>query len=68
MRTILARYAALEGGLEPPAMGSFVDRILGGDMTFKRIKELPELIPPYLMDADDDGGGEAAEATQKTEL
>jgi len=29
-------------------MGRFVDRILGGDMVFQKLKELPELEPPYL--------------------
>eukprot|EP00964_Phaeocystis_antarctica_P059582 scaffold35390_cov48-Phaeocystis_antarctica.AAC.1 len=29
-------------------MGGFVDRILGGDMTFAALKPLPELEPAYL--------------------
>jgi len=43
-----SRFAVLDGGLEAEAMGRFVDRILGGDMVFQKLKELPELEPPYL--------------------
>ena len=35
-------------------MGGFVDRILGGDMSFKALKPLPELEPPYLQGGDDE--------------
>lgn len=39
------------------AMGAFVDSILGGGATFKRVTELPTLEPPYLLDgADGDEG------------
>merc|ERR1711924_407168 len=49
------RFAKLEGALELASMGGFLDRILGGDMTFAALKPLPELEPPYLQ-GDDDGG------------
>lgn len=48
-----SRFALLDGALELAAMGSFVDRILGGDMSFKRVAELPELEPPYLLEQED---------------
>ena len=48
------RFAKLEGELELASMGGFVDRILGGDMTFAALKPLPELEPPYLQGGDDE--------------
>ena len=42
------RFAKLEGELAISSMGGFVDRILGGDMTFAALKPLPELEPAYL--------------------
>ena len=54
------RFAKLEGELELASMGGFVDRILGGDMTFAALKPLPELEPPYLQGGDDADGGDAA--------
>lgn len=59
-----SRFAVLEAAgddaLELKAMGSFVDRILGGDMQFKPLKPLPELEPPYLQ-----GGGDDEEAAEE---
>jgi len=57
-----SRFAVLDGELEVKAMGSFVDRILGGDMQFKPLKPLPELEPPYLQ-----GGGADDEAAEDKE-
>jgi len=49
-----SRYAQLEGPLDAEPMATFVDRILGGDMAFTRISELPELEPAYLQTDDED--------------
>ena len=51
----------LHQALEVGGLRSFVERILGGDMSFKRLAELPELEPPYLLDAED-------KAEEKAEL
>ena len=49
-------------------MGAFVDRILGGDMTFKPLKPLPELEPAYLQGmSDEDEGGVASEEQRAEE-
>ena len=53
------RFATLDGVLELASMGGFVDRILGGDMTFAALKPLPELEPAYLQGGEDADGGEA---------
>jgi len=48
------RYALSEpGAFEVPAMGAFIDTILGGGASFKKLAELPELTPPYLMEPED---------------
>jgi hypothetical protein len=57
------RFAKLDGGAWSAAdglkaAGAFVDRILGGDATFKRLGELPELEAPYLLESDRDGKAE----------
>lgn len=71
------RFAKLEGELEISSMGGFVDRILGGDMTFTALKPLPELEPAYLQESDDDeepaaaasgGGDEGFDDEDKVEL
>ena len=56
-----SRYAVADGGLDSYEMKSFVDRILGGGMSFKRLAELPELVPPYLMDTDNEPAAEKEE-------
>ena len=63
------RFAKLEGELELASMGGFVDRILGGDMTFAALKPLPELEPPYLqgMSEEEDGGGGAARKEEEVD-
>ena len=43
------RFARLEGGLDTSLMNAFVDSLLGGGGSFKRIDDLPELEPPYLL-------------------
>ena len=48
-----SRFALLDGPLELGPMGAFVDRILGGDMSFQKLNPLPELEPPYLQAADE---------------
>jgi len=71
------RFAKLEGDLAISPMGGFVDRILGGDMTFAALKPLPELEPAYLQGGDDEeepaaaatgGGDEGFEDEDKVEL
>lgn len=61
-----SRYALIEGPLELGSMGTFVDRILGGDMAFKRIPELPDLEPAYLQ-TDEEGDDEAADGAAAQE-
>lgn len=48
-----SRFALGEGGLDSGSMGAFVDNILGGGATFKKLSELPELTPPYLMEPEE---------------
>mmetsp|Transcript_2357 Transcript_2357/g.2625 ORF Transcript_2357/g.2625 Transcript_2357/m.2625 type:complete len:199 (+) Transcript_2357:1312-1908(+) len=43
------RYAVMEGELSSDNMNTFVDKILGGDMQFKVLKALPDLVPDYMM-------------------
>jgi hypothetical protein len=64
-----SRFALLEGDMEAKPMGGFVDRILGGDMSFKALKPLPELEPPYLqgMSEEEDGGGGAARKEEEVD-
>ena len=70
------RFAKLEGELAISSMGGFVDRILGGDMTFAALKPLPELEPAYLQGGDDEepaaaatgGGDEGFDDEDKVEL
>jgi len=48
------RFAKLEGNaLEEAPMAGFVDNLLGGGATFKRLDELPDLEAPYLLDKDE---------------
>eukprot|EP00322_Chrysochromulina_rotalis_P028448 CAMPEP_0115866902 /NCGR_PEP_ID=MMETSP0287-20121206/20490_1 /TAXON_ID=412157 /ORGANISM="Chrysochromulina rotalis, Strain UIO044" /LENGTH=317 /DNA_ID=CAMNT_0003321487 /DNA_START=16 /DNA_END=969 /DNA_ORIENTATION=+ len=47
------RFAKLNDNLDSQAMNLFVDTILGGGASFKRIEELPELEAPYLLDKDE---------------
>jgi len=47
-----SRYAT-HAGLEPTAIGGFIDNILGGGATFKKLSELPELTPPYLLEKEE---------------
>ena len=47
------RFARLDGALEPDAMHGFVDTILGGGASFKRLEELPDLEAPYLLEKDE---------------
>jgi len=54
-----SRYALAEGELQGSAMGAFVDRILGGDMSFTRLRELPDLEPAYLLSPE--GGSESTD-------
>jgi len=56
------RFAKLEGELAISPMGGFVDRILGGDMSFAPLKPLPELEPAYLQGGDGDADEEAPAA------
>jgi len=50
-----SRFALSEGGLDVPTNAEFIDNILGGGGSFKRITELPELTPPYLMESETKG-------------
>jgi len=63
------RFAVLDCDMsELKPMGAFVDRILGGDMTFKPLKPLPELEPAYLQGmSDEDEGGVASEEQRAEE-
>jgi len=48
------RAARMEGGLDVAPMAAFVDGLLGGGGTFKRLSDgLPALEPPYLLDKDE---------------
>ncbi len=45
------RVAVHTGPLTPGALTPFLDRVLGGDVSFKAVKALPELVPEALRDA-----------------
>eukprot|EP00965_Chrysotila_dentata_P242941 6205143-Pleurochrysis_carterae.AAC.1 len=65
-----SRFALLKGPFDADRMIGFVERILGGDMTFSRLQQLPDLEPPALLDSDDDVDQEAASEDEpvKSEL
>lgn len=46
------RFAVMdvEASFSQSTISSFVDKILGGDMMFKPLKQVPEIVPAYLMD------------------
>ena len=62
-----ARMPPAAGGIDDVApMAAFVDSVLGGGATFKRLSDgLPELEPPYLMDGEDGGGEEEVRSEEK---
>ena len=44
------RFAVHEGAFEAGQLGSFFDRILGGDQAFKPLASAPTIEPEYLKD------------------
>lgn len=59
------RFAVYEGSLELKAASEFLDRILGGDMQFKAIADLPEFEPEYLRNQKVDDADEAVVASEE---
>uniref|UniRef100_A0A061R584 Protein disulfide-isomerase A6 n=1 Tax=Tetraselmis sp. GSL018 TaxID=582737 RepID=A0A061R584_9CHLO len=47
------RFALHEGAFTAAAVSELLDRTLGGDVAFKSLKPVPELVPPYLQDQED---------------
>ena len=48
------RFAVHEGPMDAKAVSDLLDRTLGGDVTFKPLKPVPELVPDYLQDVEDE--------------
>lgn len=48
------RFVVFDGEWQRTSINSFVDKILGGDMMFKPLKVLPELVPAYMQDMFDE--------------
>jgi len=63
------RFAAFAGApaFDAPAIGKFLDGVLGGDATFTAIKTLPELEPDYLNFGDEEETAAAEEEEKKEE-
>eukprot|EP00873_Tetraselmis_striata_P018593 jgi/Tetstr1/438857/TSEL_027366.t1 len=47
------RFAMHDGAVEAAAVSKLLDRVLGGDVAFKPLKPVPELVPDYLQDDDE---------------
>ena len=48
------RFALHSGTFTSQSMSDFLDRTLGGDLTFKPLAPVPELVPAYLQDVSDE--------------